>query len=90
MGKDIHSLIKDIFEEEFDKIEYPPADEMWGQIRLKLKKERRKMLLMKLRPAFAACTLITVLSGLFISFQMPVMAFANKIIKVWKKLQETL
>ena len=40
MGKDINSLIKDIFEEEFENIEYPPSDEMWGQIRLKFKNER--------------------------------------------------
>ena len=81
MGKNIDSLIKDIFEEEFDNIQYPQADEMWGQIRLKLKKERRKMLLKRLRPAFAACILISVISVLFIYFQTPVMAFTNKIIK---------
>ena len=81
MGKNIDSLIKDIFEEEFDNIEYPQADEMWGQIRIKLKKERRKILLKRLRPAFAACILISVLSVLFINFQTPVMAFANKLIR---------
>ena len=81
MGKNIDSLITDILEEEFDNIEYPPADEMWGQIRIKLMKERRKMLLKRLRPAFAACILISVLSVLLINFQTPVMAFANKIIR---------
>lgn len=81
MGKDIDSLIKDILEEEFDNIEYPPAVEMWGQIRLELEKERRKILLKRLRPAFVACILISVLSVLLINFQTPVMAFANKIIR---------
>lgn len=81
MGKDIDLFIKDIMEEEFDNIEYPPANEMWEHIRIKLKSERRKILLKRLRPAFAACILIAVLSGLFFSFQMPVMAFANKIIR---------
>lgn len=81
MGKDIDSFIKDIFEEEFENIEYPLSDEMWGQIRLKLKNERRKILLKKLRPAFAAGIIISVLSVLLLYFQMPVMAFANRIIR---------
>lgn len=81
MGKDIDSLIKDVFEEEFENIKYPPSDEMWGQIRLKLRDERRKMLLKKLRPAFVTCTIIVALFGLLINFQMPVMSFINKIIK---------
>lgn len=81
MAKDIDSLIKDILEEEIVNIEYPPANELWGQIRSKFREERRKTLLMKLRPAFAACIIMAVISVLFINFQTPVMAFANRIIR---------
>ena len=81
MGKDVDSLIKDIIEEEFKNIEYPPADEMWEQIRSKLRKERRKILLKRLKPAFAAGIIISVLSVFFINFQTPVMAFTYKIIR---------
>ena len=81
MGRDVDSLIKDILEEEIENIEYPPANELWGQIRCKFRKERRKTLLTRLRPALAACIIMAVLSVLFINFQTPVMAFANRIIR---------
>lgn len=81
MGKNIDSLIKDILEEEFDNIEYPPDDEIWEQIRLKLNQERRKILLRKLRPVFLIDILISVVSFLLKNFKMYVIAFVNKIIR---------
>jgi len=81
VGKNIDSLIKDIFEEEFQNIQYPSSDEMWEHIRIRLKHEKRKILLKKLRPAFAASIFISAVSVISIYLQTPIRAWVNRIIK---------
>lgn len=75
MSKNIDSLIKDIFEEEIENIDYPPSDEIWQQIRSKYSDGRMRMLLNNLMPSFAANILhfcssnfIYILSNVYHSF----------------------
>lgn len=85
MSKDFDSFIKELVIERIEEMPRSPKEEVWEQVinrlREERKKEKRKTLLKRLKPALAACVLIALLTGLFVNLQTPVMAFTNKIIK---------
>ncbi len=85
MSKDFDSFIKEVVKERIKKMPRPPKSEVWEQvitrIRLEHKKELKKNLLKRLKSAIAACILIAFLAVLYVNFQAPVMAFADRIIK---------
>lgn len=91
MGKDINSLIKELIEEEFTDIEYPPAEEIWEGVWSKIKSNKRKLFFIKSRAMIVSCASLIILFSLFASFQSPVMALAHKILKgVEEFTQDTL
>lgn len=81
MEKDIDSMIKKALQVRYDSIVCPPKEEIWNRIIKKLRKKRRQELLKRLRPVFAACALITVISWMLIQYPSPAMALVSKIIK---------
>ena len=89
MAKDIDAFIKELEQERFNNITCPPSDEMWGEIIIRLRKEKKKKLFKRLRPVFAASIVIVLLTISFIHFQIPVKAFTNKIIKTIQEITES-
>lgn len=80
MDRDIDALITEALQEKFDNIACQPSEETWDMILKSVRKNRRQEIIKKLRPAFAVGVLIF-LTVLFINFQKPIMAFADKVIK---------
>jgi hypothetical protein len=85
MGRDFNSFFKELVQERIDEMPCPPKEEIWEQVKIRLraerKKERNQYLLKYLRPVFAVLVTIVLFTVLFINFQTPVIAFTNKIIK---------
>ncbi|KPU46373.1 hypothetical protein OXPF_00150 [Oxobacter pfennigii] len=81
IDNNIDKLIEEALQEEYDSIVCPSKEEAWEQFLINLRKERRKEKLKRLKPLIAAGIIMSVMTGLFISFQEPVLAFADRIIK---------
>jgi len=85
MGKDFDSFFKELVQERIDEMPCPPKEEVWEQIKVGLRVERKKekyhRLIKRLKPAVAASIIIAFLTVLYAIPQTQVMAFTNKIIK---------
>jgi hypothetical protein len=85
MPKDFGTFLKEIIKERIDEIPCPPKEEVWEYIithlRAERQKERKKQLMKRCKLAAVICITIAVFATLFVSFQAPVMAFANRIMK---------
>ena len=83
--KDLDSFIKEIVNEMMDEISCPPKEEIWenikNQLRTERKKTRRKHLITVLRPTIVACAYIILLAALLLHLHVPVLSYANKIIR---------
>lgn len=81
MVKDMDSLLKKAIETKFNCITCPPSEEVWNEVLSKVRKERKKEKTRRLKPVFAACSVIAVILVLTLNFGLPVGAIANKLIK---------
>jgi len=85
MDRNFDSFFKELVRERIEEMPCPPKEEVWEQIKARLraerKKERRKHLLKRLKLVFAVCIAIAFFTVLYVNFQTPVMAFTNNIIK---------
>lgn len=85
MSKDYDSLMKELVKERIYEMSRPPKEELWGQIIIRLrqerKEERRISILKQLRPVFTACLIIIFLTAIYINPYTHVAAFTDKIIK---------
>lgn len=89
MDKDLDSLIKKAFKIRYEETNYPPSQEVWEKVIKRLRKQRKLDRLKRLKHVIAACVLVAVLSGLFIVFNGPVMAFTNKFIKTFVEITDS-
>ncbi|HEY5583441.1 MAG TPA: DUF4367 domain-containing protein [Ruminiclostridium sp.] len=81
MRKDLDLLIKKAFKIRYEETEYPPSQEVWENVIKIIRKQRKRDMLRRLKPAIAACVLLAVITSTIIGFNVPVGAFADKIIK---------
>lgn len=81
MKKSVDSLIKKALQVRYDSIVCPPKEEIWNKIVKRLRKKRRQDQLKRLRPVFAACAILVVISWTIIRYPSPVLAFASRIIQ---------
>lgn len=85
MSKDFDSLMKELVKERIYEMPHPPKEEVWEQIIIRLRQERKKersiYILKRLRPAFVACLAIIFLTVIYLDLHINVAAFTNKIIK---------
>lgn len=85
IDNNLDALIKKAFKMRYEENIYPPSHEVWEKVIKRLRKQRRKDVLKRLRPVIAACIVLAVLSIGMFSGDAPVMAFANKVIQSIEK-----
>jgi hypothetical protein len=85
MSKNLDSLMKELVKERICGMSHPPKEEVWEQLRTRLRQERKKeksiYILKRLRPAFVACLVIIFLTVMYSDPSTHVAAFTNRIIK---------
>lgn len=81
MVEDMDSLLEKVIKIKFDNVSCPPSDEVWKGVLSRVRQERRKQKLRRLRTVVAACFLIVIMTVLTLNSELPVKAIANMFIK---------
>lgn len=81
MSKNMDQLLKEIAHERIESIVPSPKEDVWEQIKIELRRKRKKESFKRLKPKLVACIILVVLTVGLVNFYTPVKAFTAKMIK---------